>query len=628
MRTGLAALRALGQLFSSALQLVWQHADHQARRRLAAAMALVVVGAMLAAAAPLALKALIDALATVPASDGTPALALTLGGAYLLTLGAVRLLAEMRPLLTAQAEQSITASLSQRFVAHALSLPMARHRAGHTGATSQTLSQAMTGCQLLTTTLVNSMAPVVVEVSAVLVVLLHIDQPKLVASFAITALAYLGLCAAGALRLQRRAREVSDASLRSRAVLSDTLGQVEALKCFSAEGLALGRFSEAVMTLQLRWLELYRQRARTGIALALTFTVSMAGSLAIAMQAYSAGALSIGGFVLVTVYLLQLIRPLELMGGAARELAQALEFIRPLMDMLREAPEDGAGSVTAMTGPGTSQAKRLHPAIRRAADGAPTIVFSGVHMAYDTGGPVLRGLDLELTGGRTLALVGPSGSGKSSIARMLLRLVEPQAGGISLDGAPLGALPLSTLRSMITLVPQDIILMDGSVRDNILLSHPAASHAAVEAAARAAQLHHFVASLPQGYDTRIGERGMRLSGGERQRIAIARMLLRPAALCVIDEGTSMLDPATEHAVMTAVAAACAGRTTLLIAHRLSNLRWADEIAVLDRGRIVERGTHDTLLQAGGAYARLWRDQSCATGRAAAEPVAESLAGAG
>lgn len=624
MRAGLAALRALARLFSSAVQLVWQQADQLARRRLAAAMMLVVVGAMLAAAAPLALKALIDILATVPASDGAPALALTLAGAYLLTLGAVRLLAELRPLLTAQAEQSITARLSQRFLAHALSLPMARHRAGHTGATSQTLSQAMTGCQLLTTTLVNSMAPVVVEVGAVLVVLLHIDQPKLVASFAATALAYLGLCAAGALRLQQRAREVSEASLRSRAVLSDTLGQVEALKCFSAEGLALGRFREAVTTLQLRWLALYRQRARTGTALTLIFTVSMAGSLGIAIHAYSAGTLSIGGFVLVTVYLLQLIRPLELLGGATRELAEALEFIRPLMNMLRETPEDVAGGATEQTTPGTTEPKRLRPATRPAGRGSPTIVFSGVHMAYDTGCPVLRGLDLELTGGRTLALVGPSGSGKSSIARLLLRLVEPQAGTISLDGDPLGAVPLVALRSMITLVPQDITLMDGSLRDNILLSHPGASDAAVEAAARAAQLHHVVTSLPQGYDTRVGERGLRLSGGERQRVAIARMLLRPASLCVIDEGTSMLDPATEHSVMTAVAAACAGRTTLLIAHRLSNLRWADEVAVLDRGRVVERGTHDALMQAGGAYARLWRDQSCAGGRAMAKP----LAGAG
>lgn len=606
-------------LLAQAARLLLSEADRTTRVRLAAAMALVILGALLAAAAPLALKALVDGLAAPDAAGGVPATVLLLGGLYVLTLGAVRLLAELRPLLSAGAEQTLAARLSCRFVAHALALPLAAHRETHSGALAQTLRQATTGCQMLLSSLLNSITPVVVELVAVLVVLVHIDQPALVICFAVTAAVYLGLCVSGALRLQARARAVSVAGHHSQAVLADSLGAIESLKTCGAESRTLARFGDAAFQLRDAWLNLYRQRARTGTALALTFTASMAVSLTVAAQAYGQGTLSIGGFVLVTVYLLQLMRPLEMLGGAARDLAQALEFLRPLLTLLQQPVEQGLHDTPAKTGdngPGDlaqlaagASAKGDLPATDAVlGPSAPTIEMRGVRLAYARGKQALRDLNLRIPGGRTVALVGASGSGKTSIARLLMRLVEPCAGQILVDGQPVNALPLGALRSGVSLVPQDITLLDASIADNIGLADPTATRSAIEEAAQAAQLHDFVRSLPRGYDTRVGERGLMLSGGERQRIAIARLLLRPGRICIVDEATSMLDTRTEAAVLAALARVCRGSTTLLIAHRLSNLRWADEIAVLDQGQVVEQGTHSSLLARGGVYASLWRSQ--------------------
>jgi ATP-binding cassette subfamily B protein len=319
----------------------------------------------------------------------------------------------------------------------------------------------------------------------------------------------------------------------------------------------------------------------------------------LAGDAVATGSLTVGGFVLANVYMLQLVRPLEMLGAAARDIAQSLGFVRPLLDILREPAEPPAMTVDA------------GPAPHAAGAGAgPALRFEKVCFGYDPQRPVLQGLDLEIPAGLTVAIVGASGSGKSSLVRLLLRLYRPQSGRILLDGCPIDALPAADLRARIGLVPQDTALFHDTIATNIGLGRPGAGADEIALAAGHAQLHAFIAALPAGYGTMVGERGLQLSGGERQRIAIARALLRRPDLYVFDEATSMLDSRTEAALLRDLRMLTAGRTTMIIAHRLSTVVHADEIVVLDHGRIAERGRHAELLERGGIYARLWRQQTC------------------
>jgi ATP-binding cassette subfamily B protein len=234
--------------------------------------------------------------------------------------------------------------------------------------------------------------------------------------------------------------------------------------------------------------------------------------------------------------------------------------------------------------------------------------FENVHFAYDPRRQILRGLDFEVPGGRTLAIVGPSGAGKSTISRLVFRFFEPQQGRITIDGQDISRVSLASLRGKLGMVPQDNVLFNDSIRYNILYGRPEASEAEMRAAAAQAQIDRFIESAPGGYDAQVGERGLKLSGGEKQRVAIARTLLKAPPLLVLDEATSALDTATEREIQGALEAMSRGRTTIVIAHRLSTVINADEILVLDKGLVVERGNHETLLAQNGAYAALWRRQ--------------------
>jgi ATP-binding cassette subfamily B protein len=310
--------------------------------------------------------------------------------------------------------------------------------------------------------------------------------------------------------------------------------------------------------------------------------------------------MTIGDIVLVNAFLIQLYIPLNFLGVIYRELRQALTDIERMFGLMHEHREiaDAPGALALLPGPA---------AVR----------FENVGFAYDPKRTILHGVDFEIPAGRTLAVVGHSGSGKSTLARLLYRFYDVQQGAIRINGHDLRALTQASLRASIGIVPQDTVLFNDTVFYNIQYGRPDAGREEVEAAARAAQLADFIARLPDGYETRVGERGLKLSGGEKQRVAIARALLKNPAILIFDEATSALDSKTEKAIQAQIDQAAQGRTALVIAHRLSTVMNADEIIVLDQGRIVERGTHAALLAREGDYARMWALQQADAKKGAA-----------
>jgi ABC-type transport system involved in Fe-S cluster assembly fused permease/ATPase subunit len=594
------------------LRLLNAEADATVKRRVVIALAVVMAGGLLAALAPLALKGLVDAVAGGrSASHALISSAAAFGAAYLLALCGGRLLAEIQPLVYGKAEQRLNARLSRRFLRHLLDLRLEFHLSRRTGALVQTLSQATMGCELLMLHMVNSIVPVAVEVVTVAIVLMHLDQPVLVTIFVATAAVYLLIFSTSMFQLTEKARAVSGASLNTHAALTDGVLNYETIKYFNAEASVRERYANATTDLETTWGRLYWQRVKMGLAIAATFTVSVAASLTVAADAVSAGTLTIGGFVLANVYMLQIARPLEMLGAALRDVSQALGFVRPFLDVLKEPTEEmhaGLGVRSDTTHSKDGYGVAAEAAVRDRLRRSVALRFEGVFFGYDADRPVLNNLDLDIAAGRTVAIVGSSGAGKSSLVRLILRLYEPQRGRILFGQTPINELHTAVLRSAIGLVPQDTVLFNDTIAFNIGIGKPGASRMEIERAACVAHLHEFIAALPNGYDTLVGERGLKLSGGERQRIAIARAVIKSPKLFVFDEATSSLDSQTEAAIIRNLREVSAGCTTIMIAHRLSTVLHADEIVVLRNGRVAERGVHAELLQSDGAYAKLWRAQ--------------------
>lgn len=585
-------------------RILREETDRFIASRIGAVLVLIVAAGALAGLAPLALKGMVDAV-TALRDTPAPASVMAPGAIYLLALCCSRVLGEIRTPLLAAAEQRFQARLRQRYFRHLLAVRTSYHLDQRTGALAHRLQQAITGYQIIFLSLANNVAPIAVEVLTVTVVLLHLGQPTLTAAFGVTALAHVALLSHRGFRADERAREVTAAGLDVQATLSDALLNVETVKCFGAEDRMASRFARSAAILEQRWAGLQRDRARMGLVLTATFTLSMAASLTIAGRAAVDGTLGLGGFVLANVYMLQLARPLEMLGTALRDLSQAMQFIRPLLDTLAQPAEGRAAAGPMGTSPDASVTGRASRTDRQA---SPAIACRDVHFAYGAGAPVLLGLDLDIASGSTTAIVGASGSGKSSLARLLLRLHEPGAGRILLDGVPIDTLALEDLRALIALVPQDIVLFNDSVASNIAIGRAGATRSDIEVAARVAGVHEEVSALLAGYDTVVGERGLKLSGGERQRIAIARAVLRNPPILILDEATSMMDALTERAILSRLRLHTRGATVVIIAHRLQTIVAAEEIVVIEAGRVAQRGRHDELLASGGPYARLWRAQ--------------------
>jgi ABC-type multidrug transport system fused ATPase/permease subunit len=614
----------------AAVRLLHAASDRVVVSHLVLALVLVVASGLLGGLAPLALKALVDEFsnptwATPSVEQGAPSSLLLVGG-YVAALAGARLFAALRSFPAGVAEQRLSANLVRRSFDRLLDLPLTSQLGHRPGAPVHALDQASAGSQILLSHLLGSVVPVIVELCTVVGVLMHLGQPSIVVAFAGTALAYLTLQVAAAQRTVARAQAVAQSAQAVRASLTEGLSQPETVKGLGAEKTVRARLDNTLVRLQACWRALGAQHVRLGIANAGCIAACLTALLALALDGLHARTLSSGGFVLINVYLLQMLRPLETLGVATRDIAQAVGFMRPLLQMMGAQGPTHPGTAEPLKPGVSSHPVRDAPvppksqAHGRLTSAAPAVRLRGVRFGYDASRPMLRHIDLDVPPGSLLGLVGPSGSGKSSLFRLLLRLVEPQAGTLLLDDVPLAALPLEQLHSTTGVVFQDNLMIDDTLAANVAFGLTGATRRDIEEAARHAQLHDRITAMPEGYDTRIGDRGLLLSGGERQRVAIARALVRRPRLLLLDEATSMLDAAAEAALLQGLRKAAPACTTILITHRLSSVRLAQRIAVLKDGVIVECGDHADLLARGGTYAGLWEAQ------AMRNPLPEALPG--
>jgi ABC-type transport system involved in Fe-S cluster assembly fused permease/ATPase subunit len=384
---------------------------------------------------------------------------------------------------------------------------------------------------------------------------------------------------------------MNDADTDANTKAVDSLLNFETVKYFGNEEHEARRFGVAMDRYEQAAIRTWTSLAVLNSGQAVLFSIGLAIVMVMAAMDVSAGRLTVGDFVMVNALMIQLYLPLNFMGSVYRDIRQGLIDVEEMFKLLA-VPTD----ITDRPG--------APPLVVRRGE----IEFDHVRFHYDRERPILRGVSFRVPAGKTVAIVGPSGAGKSTVSRLLYRFYDVSSGTIRIDGQDIAQVAQASLRAAIGMVPQDTVLFNDTIRYNIEYGRPGATRDEIEAAARLAQIHEFVLALPKGYDTVVGERGLKLSGGEKQRVAIARTILKAPPILVLDEATSALDTMTEQEIQAALRRVSENRTTLVIAHRLSTVVDADEIIVLERGRIVERGTHRALLATAGVYAAMWNRQ--------------------
>ncbi|WP_207485065.1 ABCB family ABC transporter ATP-binding protein/permease [Arenibaculum pallidiluteum] len=573
------------------LPFLWPSGDRALKVRLVGSVLVLGTTALLNAVVPMLFARAVDAL-SVPADARAAVLSPV---AVLLGYGALHWLSkvgnELRWTLYGPIEQRVQRRVGLAVFAHVHELSLSFHLARRTGQLSRVLDNGMRGVRELLFDLVFLILPLFAEIVFICAILLGRFE-SVFAGLTITTLSLYGAClVVGSewLRKFQRRAVAEGAEAHGRAV--DSLLNYETVKYFGNESHVVERYDRALARVEALTVRSTMWRSLTGALQVSILGAGLAAMVVLGAQRVETGAMSVGDLVLVNTYLLQLIRPLDRLGQLYRSIKQALTDLEQMMALLDERQE-----------------VRDRPGARPLPAGAGALRFEGVGFAYDPRRPVLRDVSFAIPPGHRLAIVGASGAGKSTIGRLLFRFYDPTQGRILLDGADLREITQKSLRAAVAVVPQDAVLFNETIRYNIAFGRPGATPEEVEEAARLARLDAFVRTLPDGYETFVGERGLKLSGGEKQRVAIARAILKRPRLFLFDEATSALDSHTERAIQESLSAVSRGTTTLVIAHRLSTVVDCDEILVLDGGRVVERGPHAVLLARGGAYAALWARQ--------------------
>jgi ATP-binding cassette, subfamily B, heavy metal transporter len=567
------------------LPYFWQY-----RWRVGIALAFMLGAKLATVSVPVLLKDIVDRL---DAAQANPLFVLPVS--LLVAYGALRLatslFTELRELIFAKATEGAARQISLQVFRHLHELSLRFHLERQTGGMTRDIERGTRAVHSLISFSLYSILPTIIEVALVLTLLGTKFDWAFVAITAAALTFYVGFTIAiteWRTKFRRQLNEI-DSATHTQAI--DSLLNYETVKYFGAEDFEARRYDTQLERLRRAQLKSQSTLSMLNTGQQLVIAIALVAMLWRATQGVSEGRLSLGDLVMINAFMIQLYIPLNFLGVLYREIKQALTDLDKMFGLLARHKEvaDAADAPALQVSGGE-------------------VVFEDVHFAYDPARPVLHGVSLHIHPGERVAVVGPSGSGKSTLARLLFRFYDVQRGSIRIDGQDIRFVTQHSLRQALGIVPQDAVLFNDTLAYNIGYAKEGAGEAEIEAAARAAQLDGFIRSTPLGYQTQVGERGLKLSGGEKQRVAIARTLLKNPPILVFDEATSALDSHNERAIQAQLDAVGRNKTVLVIAHRLSTIVDADQILVLEAGRIVERGKHAELLQLGGAYARLWNLQ--------------------
>jgi len=590
---------------------IWPLERPDLQRRVLWSLALLVAAKLATIAVPFTFKFATDGLAHGAGAGGNSWVAWVVAAPLLMTVGygGTRILmaafTQLRDGMFAKVSMHAVRRLAILTFEHMHRLSLRFHLERKTGGLTRVLERGRNAIETIVRMVILQLIPTILEVVMIAAVLLYQFDWRYVVVITITVAIYMWytyLATEWRIGIRRKMNE-SDSDANTKAI--DSLLNYETVKYFGAEERETVRYDRSMARYEQSSVQAYVSLAVLNAGQAVIFTLGLTATMALCVFGIREGTHTVGDFVMINAMMIQLYQPLNFMGMVYREIKQAVIDIEAMFALLARDPEikDAPGAKPLVVSAG---------AIR----------FEDVRFAYEAARPILKGISFEVPAGKTVAIVGPSGAGKSTISRLLFRFYEITGGRITIDGQDIREVQQSSLRNALGMVPQDTVLFNDTVRYNIRYGRWDATDAQVEEAAAHAQIDAFIRAAPKGYETEVGERGLKLSGGEKQRVAIARTILKGPPILVLDEATSALDSHTEREIQDALDRVSRNRTTLVIAHRLSTIVAADEIIVLDKGVIVERGTHQRLLAAGGLYASMWNRQR------EAEAARERLALAG
>jgi ABC-type transport system involved in Fe-S cluster assembly fused permease/ATPase subunit len=570
------------------LPYLWFKGPAGVRRRVVAAVLMLIGAKLTTVYVPIIYKHAVDAL-----SGPQDALVLPLG--LLLAYGGARMVsaafAELREIVFARVAQNAIHVVALETFRHLHRLSMRFHLERQTGGLSRAIERGTNGIDNLLHYLLFQIVPTVFEILLVAIVLWGLYDIRFAAITLATIAGYVVYTLLVTQWRIKYRRQMVEAEGEANTKAIDSLLNYETVKYFGNEDHEARRFDRALSAYEKAGIKSANSLSLLNAGQAAIIAVGVTLIMVLAGIGVTEGRMTVGDFVLVNAYLIQLYLPLNFLGMVYRELRQSLIDMQAMFQLLEvnvEVPDAPGATPLPVAG--------------------GRVEFDGVTFGYDPRRPILKGLSLDVPAGKTVAIVGPSGAGKSTISRLLFRFYDVDEGAIRIDGKDIRDVTQSSLRAAIGIVPQDTVLFNDTIYYNIAYGRPDAPASDVEHAARLARIHDFIMALPDGYQTRVGERGLKLSGGERQRVAIARTILKRPPILLFDEATSALDTRTEKSIQESLRTISQGVTTLVIAHRLSTVVDADEIVVLDSGRVVERGRHADLLARGGVYAMMWARQ--------------------
>jgi ABC-type transport system involved in Fe-S cluster assembly fused permease/ATPase subunit len=566
---------------------LWPNDKLWVKQRVVLALVMLFVAKIVAVGTPLIYKRAVDALSGAGVPDlalGAIGLTIAYGMARLMTNG----FQQLRDVVFAKVGQGALRALALQTFEHIHRLSMRYHISRKTGGLSRIIERGVKGVDFLVRFLLFSIGPLVLELFMIAGILFFLFDVWYLAAVFVTIAFYIWFTFAVTEWRVKLRKQMNDQDTDANQKAIDSLLNFETVKYFGAEAREARRYDSAMELYQVAALKTSYSLAFLNFGQSFLITTGLVVVMVLAAMGVQAGTMTVGDFVLVNAYMIQITMPLNFLGTVYREIRQALVDMGEMFDLLEQPPEvankDNAQDLKIVGG---------HVSLR------------DVHFGYEVERPILKGVDLDVPAGQNVAIVGPSGSGKSTIGRLLFRFYDVTGGTLTIDGQDVRDVTQTSLHDAIGVVPQDTVLFNDTIRYNIAYGKDGASHSEIEDAARAAQIHDFIIALPDGYETTVGERGLKLSGGEKQRVGIARTLLKNPPILLLDEATSALDSGTEHDIQDALARAAEGRTVITIAHRLSTIADADRIVVLADGQIAEQGSHAELLTLSGKYAALW-----------------------